>query len=129
MKLVGIDRQEAVREEREVADVVRIWREGVGRLRSAVAGVNQRLQSKGTEVLGPVPNLEEEMKVKSLKQSEGGVPSRSPCWLCGLKREERVVGVDGNVDDFFGEWWVEGVGMHRGCRNFWVEHKDGLRPR
>lgn len=109
MKLTGIDKSESMKEEREVADVVRAWKEGMGRLRSAVASVNQRKNGE----LGAVPNLEEDMKVKTLKQSEGGVPSRMPCFLCGLKRDERVV-VESDVDDIFGEWWVEGVSMHRG---------------
>ncbi|KAF1945744.1 hypothetical protein EJ02DRAFT_509169 [Clathrospora elynae] len=125
MKLTGIDKGESMKEEREVSDVVRHWKEQVGRLRHVVSGANQT--RAGT--LGSVPDLQETMPVKALKQSEGGIPARQPCMLCGLKRDERVTAADMATDDSFGEWWIDQVNMHRGCRNFWNEHKDTLRQR
>ncbi|KAI8936728.1 hypothetical protein NX059_007116 [Plenodomus lindquistii] len=125
MKLTGIDKGESLKEEREVSDVVRVWKEQVGRLRHVVSGANQI--KAGT--LGPVPDLQEVMPVRTLKQSEGGMPARQPCMLCGLKREERVTAADMATDDSFGEWWIDQVNMHRGCRNLWNEHKDRLRQR
>lgn len=125
MKLSGIDKGENLKEEREVSDVVRVWKEQVGRLRHVVAGANQI--KAGT--LGSVPDLQGVMPVKALKQWEGGIPARQPCMLCGLKREERVTAADLATDDSFGEWWIDQVNMHRGCRNFWNEHKDRLRQR
>ncbi|CAO2653225.1 Nn.00g026360.m01.CDS01 [Neocucurbitaria sp. VM-36] len=123
MKLTGIDKGENMKEEREVSDVVRVWKEQVGRLRHVISGANQI--KAGT--LGPAPDLQETMPVKTLKQSEGGIPARQPCMLCGLKRDERVTASDLAVDDSFGEWWIDQVNMHRGCRNFWNEHRDRLR--
>lgn len=125
MKLTGIDKSENMKEEREVSDVVRAWKEQVGRLRHVVSGANQIKAG----ILGPVPDLQEVMPVRTLKQSEGGMPARQPCMLCGLKREERVTAADLATDDSFGEWWVDQVNMHRSCRNFWNEHKDMLRQR
>ncbi|KAF3038291.1 hypothetical protein E8E12_003976 [Didymella heteroderae] len=125
MKLTGIDKGENRKEEREASDVVRAWKDQVGRLRHVISGVNQI--RAGT--LAPAPDLQETMPVRTLKQSEGGVPARQQCMLCGLKRDERVTAADMAVDDSFGEWWVEQVNMHRGCRNFWNEHKDKLRQR
>ncbi|KAF1833449.1 hypothetical protein BDW02DRAFT_589655 [Decorospora gaudefroyi] len=125
MKLTGIDKGENLKEEREVADVVRQWKEQVGRLRHVVSGVNQI--KAGTLDRGP--DLQEAMPVKTLKQGEGGMPSRQACMLCGLKRDERVTTADLGTDDSFGEWWVDQVNMHRGCRNFWNQHKDTLRHR
>jgi hypothetical protein len=110
MKLTGIDKGENMKEEREASDVVRVWKDQVGRLRHVVSGVNQI--KAGT--LGLVPDLQETMPVKTLKQSEGGMPARQPCMMCGLKREERVTPADMGVDDSFGEWWVDQVNMHRG---------------
>lgn len=110
MKLTGIDKGENLKEEREVSDVVRAWKEQVGRLRHVVSGANQ-IRS-GT--LDPVPDLQEVMPVKTLKQSEGGIPARQACMLCGLKRDERVTAADMEVDDSFGEWWIDQVNMHRG---------------
>lgn len=125
MKLTGIDKGENMKEEREVSDVVRLWKEQIGRLRHVVSGVNQI--RAGTLERGP--DLQETMPVRTLKQSEGGIPARQPCMLCGLKREERVTAADLATDDSFGEWWIEQVNMHRGCRNFWRQHQDTLRQR
>lgn len=110
MKLAGLDRGENMKEEREVSDVVRVWKEQVGRARHIVSGVNQIKAN----TLGVVPDLQETMPVKTLKQSEGGVPARQPCMLCGLRREERVTAIDLATDDSFGEWWTDQVNMHRG---------------
>jgi hypothetical protein len=110
MKLTGIDKGENMKEEREASDVVRVWKEQVGRLRHVVSGTNQI--KAGT--LGLVPDLQETMPVKTLKQSEGGIPARQPCMMCGLKREERVTATDMAIDDSFGEWWIDQVNMHRG---------------
>ncbi|KAJ4993842.1 hypothetical protein SVAN01_00896 [Stagonosporopsis vannaccii] len=125
MKLTGIDRGENLKEEREASDVARAWKDQIGRLRHVISGVNQ-IQA-GT--LSPAPDLQETMPVRTLKQAEGGVPARQPCMLCGLKRDERVTVADMAVEDSFGEWWIEQVNMHRGCRNFWNEHKDRLKQR
>ncbi|USP78479.1 hypothetical protein yc1106_05753 [Curvularia clavata] len=110
MKLTGIDKGENMKEEREVSDVVRSWKEQVGRLRHVVAGVNQIKAG----ALDRGPDLQETMPVKTLKQSEGGIPARQPCMLCGLKREERVTAADMATDDSFGEWWIDQTSMHRG---------------
>ena len=109
MKLTGIDRGENLKEEREVSDVVRAWKDQVGRLRHVISGVNQI--KAGTLV--SAPDLQETLPVRTLKQSEGGIPARLPCMLCGLKRDERVTAADMAVDDSFGEWWIEQVNMHR----------------
>ncbi|KAF2875465.1 hypothetical protein BDV95DRAFT_590961 [Massariosphaeria phaeospora] len=125
MKLTGIDKSENMKEEREASDVVRAWKEQIGRLRHVVAAANQI--KAGT--LGAVPDLQETMPVRTLKQAEGGVPAPQPCMLCGLKREERLSTAEQAVEDSFGEWWLDQVSMHRGCRNFWHQHKDSLRQR
>jgi hypothetical protein len=116
MKLTGIDKGENMKEERETSDVVRVWKDQVGRLRHVVSGVNQIKAN----TLGLVPDLQETMPVKTLKQSEGGIPARQPCMMCGLKREERVTATDMATDDSFGEWWIDQVNMHRGeCSSDW----------
>jgi hypothetical protein len=33
------------------------------------------------------------------------------------------------VEDSFGEWWVQGMGMHLLCKNFWEEHREVMRSR
>lgn len=120
MKLAGVDKTQATREDREAADVIACWREHVGRLRSAVAAAN----SLGRTVLR-VPELKESMHVQTAKLVPTAV---KPCVICGLKREERIASVDHEVEDSFGEWWIEHWG-HRACKNFWIEHEQRLRQR
>lgn len=122
MKLAGLDKAEAAKEDGEVVDVVRVWKEQVGKLRSAVA------TAQGVES-GTVPDIQETMAVRAAKEMEGAVLSRKPCGLCGLRREERLVKGEGEVLDAFGEWWIERVGMHRTCWNLWTEHRSELTQR
>ncbi|KAM0719831.1 hypothetical protein Q7P37_003966 [Cladosporium fusiforme] len=125
MKLAGVDKSEVAKEDREVLDAVRQWRSIVGKLRSAVVGANGKSSTK----LPPVPEISEQMPVKTLKSLEGGIVAPHACALCGLKREERVPKVDESVDDSFGEWWVQGMNMHLLCKNFWDEHSEKMRSR
>jgi hypothetical protein len=124
MKLAGIDKSQAAREDREAADVISVWRDIVGRLRGAVAAVNAAIAKQGAAPLR-LPELNENVAVQTAKN----VPTApKACVICGLKRDERVPRVDANVEDSFGEWWVEFWG-HRACRNFWLEHEAKLRQR
>ncbi len=125
MKLTGIDKGENLKEEREVADVVRIWKEQLGKLRSAVAAANA---GGASPPLGVIPEIAGTLPVRVGKVAEGAFVAEKACVLCGLKREERVEKVDVSVEDTFGEWWVEYWG-HAACHNFWEEHKDELRQR
>ena len=116
MKLAGVDKAQAAHEDREAAEVVAVWKQQVGRLRSAVAAANAGLR---------VP----ELSVTLSAHTAQGVPTApKACVICGLKRDERIGKVDVEVEDSFGEWWVEFWG-HRDCRNFWLEHEVKLRQR
>ncbi|KAK5122253.1 hypothetical protein LTR85_004163 [Meristemomyces frigidus] len=129
MKLAGIDKAELAKEEREVLDVVRLWKAQVGKLRSAVATANAAPGMPSAN-LPAVPEIAgETLPIKSLKPAEGGITAPHACALCGLKREERVAKVDVEVEDSFGEWWVQGMSMHLVCRDFWEERKGKLRSR
>lgn len=120
MKLAGVDKTQAAREDREAADVVAVWREHVGRLRSAVTVANTSAKANLK-----VPELSESQSAHAAKLV-GTAPK--PCVICGLKRDERISKVDFEVEDSFGEWWVEHWG-HRACKNFWIEHEKNLRQR
>lgn len=123
MKLAGVDKQQAAREDREAADVVAMWREHVGPVRSAVAAAKQGQQ--GGPPLPSVPELADTMAVHTAKL----VPTATKaCVICGLKREERIARVDVDVEDSFGEWWVDHWG-HRACKEFWVTNEQMLRQR
>jgi hypothetical protein len=123
MKLAGVDKAEVAREDREAADTVRIWKDQVGRLKSAVAVANTSIPDTSSHLI--IPEITESMHVKV---QEGGMTAPKQCVICGLKREERVAKVDVDVEDSFGEWWSEHWG-HRACKNFWLEHEPKLRNR
>ncbi|KAH8175807.1 serine/threonine-protein kinase ppk6 [Sarocladium implicatum] len=120
MKLAGVDKTQSAREDREAADVVMVWKDHVGRLRSAVAAANTAGKASFK-----VPELSESMQVQTAKMAPTALKA---CVVCGLKREERVSKVDVDIEDSFGEWWVEHWG-HRACKNFWIEHEQKLRQR
>ncbi|KAK0623516.1 hypothetical protein B0T14DRAFT_516438 [Immersiella caudata] len=122
MKLVGVDKAQAAREDREATEVVSVWKQQVGRLRTAVAAGNA---GGGADGSLKVPELSATLSAHTAQ----GVPTApKACVICGLKRDERIGKVDFDVEDSFGEWWVEFWG-HRDCRNFWLEHEAKLRSR
>ncbi|GAB7358007.1 hypothetical protein MBLNU230_g0172t1 [Neophaeotheca triangularis] len=127
MKLTGLDRTEAVKEDREALDVLRLWKAQVGKLRSTISAANAA--GPGQEKLTSVPDLAEQMPIRVLKGAEGGMVAPHACALCGLKREERVAKVDVEIQDSFGEWWIDGVSMHRLCWDFWSVNRETLKSR
>lgn len=127
MKLTGVDKSEVAKEEREVLDAVRSWKGQAGKLRGAVSTAAS--SSRDSVKFPPVPDISETMPVKTLKSIEGGFVAPHPCALCGLKREERVQKVDIDIDDSFGEWWVNGMDMHVTCKTWWEENRAKLRSR
>lgn len=139
MKLVGLDGSEGRREDVQVEDLLRGWREQVGRLKSAVSTATTGTGASGAagvtgtaggkKAMLVVPGLALTMPVRVAQTVEGGVVSTAACAFCGLKREERVGKVDVDVEDSFGEWWVEGTNMHTRCLHFWNAHKETLRGR
>ena len=124
MKLAGIDRSESLREDREVAEVIRLWRLCVGPFRAVITKNKQLLSG----VSPTIPTISEIMSVRTAKPSEGAITAPKSCFLCGLRREERVRTVDSNVEDSFGEWWSDYWG-HLTCRVFWEHHSDRLKQR
>ncbi|ORY70117.1 uncharacterized protein BCR38DRAFT_332628 [Pseudomassariella vexata] len=123
MKLAGIDKTQAAREDREAADIMDIWKENIGRLRSSIAAANT--STKNTAPQLKIPGLQENMPIQTAK----AVPTApKACFICGLKRDERVLHVDHEVEDSFGEWWSDHWG-HTTCKRFWLEHEVALRQR
>lgn len=95
MRLGANTNLEGQKEEREVKEACRIWKEEAGRLKAA-AGEG-------------VPEIEEEWRV---------APGRGEaCKLCRLEWEELVPGLrERNERD---GWWDRRWGGHGGCRRFW----------
>jgi hypothetical protein len=124
MKLVGVDKTEVKREDREAAEFVRIWGRNQGRVRSALMKLPAQIDEKPPAL----PQIAESMPIRTLKDTQGGIRSPKGCVVCGLKREERVEKVDLDVWDQFGEWWTEHWG-HTECRTFWNTHEQFLQQR
>ncbi|KAL8819326.1 MAG: hypothetical protein Q9223_002218 [Gallowayella weberi] len=121
MKLTGVDRTESRREDQEAAEVMRTWKYQLGGLKSHIARIN----AQQSEVKFALPDMSDSMPIRVVKLSEGGLTASKCCFLCGLKRDERVARLDINVEDSFGEWWIDHWG-HVDCIRFWEEHKDSL---
>ncbi|KAI0179973.1 hypothetical protein GGR52DRAFT_221701 [Hypoxylon sp. FL1284] len=123
MKLAGVDKAQTAREDREAADVVAAWKEHIGRLRSAVATANTSIKSSAEHL--KIPEMADSMPIQTDKTA---LTAAKPCVVCGLKRNERVAKVDYDVEDSFGEWWIEHWG-HAACKRFWLQHENALRQR
>lgn len=125
MKLVGVDKAESWREDQEVAETLQVWKQQVGPLRSTVAALNGQMSASERF---KIPEIAEHMSIRQGKPSEGVATAPKCCFLCGIRRDERVAKVDVDVEDSFGEFWVEHWG-HIDCVEFWKNHKDFLQQR
>lgn len=121
MKLTIVDKGESRREDQEAAELLKGWKQQVGPLRSFLSTLKS-----GRKV--SLPGIADSMPVRVGQPADGAVQAPKACFLCGLKRDERVNNVDVNVEDSFGEWWVEHWG-HLDCCQFWAEQKDSLPHR
>ena len=124
MKLTGVDKAEILREDREAAEFVRIWQQNLGSIRAVLATVNGQIEGNPLTL----PGIAERMTLRTAKAEEGGIIAPKCCFLCGLKREERVLNIDSDVWDTLGEWWIEHWG-HVECKTFWQEHEKFLQKR
>ena len=125
MKLAGVDKAESRREDQEAAEALQVWKQQAGPLRSTVVALNgqwpEQERFRIAEIADGVP-------IRQGRPGEGVVTAPKCCFLCGVKRDERVARVDVDVEDSFGEWWVEHWG-HVDCVAFWEDYKDSLRQR
>lgn len=124
MKLTGVDKSENHREDQEAVEGLSVWRKQVGPLRSIMSTLNARLPGNALSL----PELSEIMPIRVVKPSEGAVTAPKCCFLCGIKRDERVSKVDVNVEDSFDEFWAEHWG-HIDCVLFWKNYEKLLPHR
>ena len=127
MKLTGVDRMESRREDQEAAEAVRIWKQEVGILRTAMRVVNSKLTALQRPGLR-TPEIADNMPIRTGKARDNARTAPKCCFLCGLKREERVEKLDIDIFDNFGEWWIDHWG-HTDCKAFWLEHEGSIRMR
>lgn len=119
MKLASLDKSEDTREEREVINVVRLWKLQAGKLRTTLIAAG---------ISATVPEIAETLPVRTGQASEGAITAPKQCALCAIKRDERVHKTDSDVQDSFGEYWIEHWG-HRSCKDFWDSKEQDLRSR
>ena len=125
MKLAGVDKAESRREDQEAAEALQVWKQQAGPIRSIISTLNSALPE--TERF-KISEIADNMPIRQGKPGEGMVTAPKCCFLCGIKRDERLMKVDFDVEDSFGEWWVEHWG-HVDCVAFWENHKYLLRQR
>lgn len=124
MKLRGMDRTESLREDREVAEALSTWKKQLGDLRAAITMANAK--TSGTVL--SLPHISDNLHIRGAKIEEGAMTAPKCCFLCGLKRDERLEKIDVDVEDSFGEWWTDHWG-HLDCRIFWERHRGSLEQR
>ena len=124
MKLVGIDKAESQREDREVAEFLILWGQNSSKIRTALTTLSGRLPG----CLPTLPDVTDKLPIMGAQVAGASIPATKCCVLCGLKRNERVNKVDAEVWDNFEEWWTDLWG-HTECRLFWEEHEKSLRQR
>ena len=121
MKLTGLDKNETRREDQEVDEVIKTWRQQAGTLKAALAKVSN--VADGPSLI--VSDISETLVARTAK---GALSAPKSCVICGLKRDERVEKVDAGVDDSFGEYWEQHWG-HVDCKRFWDTYKGSLQQR
>lgn len=124
MKLTGVDKTENRREDREAEEAVRTWRQQLGNLRTITAFLNH-FQPIYNFTL---PEISETMPIRQAKSSDGALSAPLCCFLCGVKRDERIERIDSYVEDSFREWWIDHWG-HVDCTIFWADQEKFLQQR
>ncbi|EXJ63682.1 hypothetical protein A1O7_00017 [Cladophialophora yegresii CBS 114405] len=118
MKLVAVNKSETNKEEREVEDMIQDWSNYIHEFNSIISRAGlppSRLR------------LSPQIPLKTSKHTNNSASSKQ-CAICGLRRTERLTDVDVDVEDLFGEFWVEHWG-HRDCCDFWYSYKAMLAQR
>ncbi|RHZ74926.1 hypothetical protein CDV55_108705 [Aspergillus turcosus] len=118
MKLSTVNKNESIKEQQEAVDVLTMWRD-------QAALFNSVIQASGRQ---PIQAIAENARVVTATAAQGAIKASHACALCGLKRDERLPKIDENVQDSFGEWWVEHWG-HSECKEFWEKNMSLLAQR
>ncbi|KAB8078260.1 hypothetical protein BDV29DRAFT_15447 [Aspergillus leporis] len=118
MKLNTVNKNEDIKEQQGVVDVISIWRDRTALFNSVIQASGRR----------PIPVIPANARAMTATPDQGALKASHACALCGLKREERLPKVDDHVDDSFGEWWTDHWG-HTDCRRFWENNITLLNQR
>ena len=118
MKLTAVDKGETRREDQETEELLSTWTTHLYSLNKAMIRAKVRK---------PPITLSAELVVKTATGSDV-LTATHVCPICGLRRNERVNGIDVSVSDTFGDFWIEHWG-HTDCHNFWYQFNQHLEQR
>lgn len=118
MKLTAIDKGESRKEDQEAEDLVAAWTRFSHVLNQAM--VRAKIQK-------PPKSLSSKLSTTTATGVDV-VNANHVCPVCGLRRNERINGIDVNVLDTFGEFWIETWG-HTDCHDCWYGYNELLDQR
>lgn len=108
MKLTALDKGESRKEDQAAEEVLASWNRVSHVLNAAI------IRAKAQK---PPMALSSKLSAR-MATGLDVVSATHICAICGLRRNERVVGIDVSVSDTFGEFWVEHWG-HKDCADTW----------
>lgn len=118
MKLATLDKGESRKEDQAAEDVIASWARYSHILNAAIARAKAQRPPMA-------------LSLKLMARIANGldvVSAAHVCATCGLRRNERVIGIDVNVSDTFGEFWIEHWG-HKDCFDTWYAFNELLDQR
>lgn len=118
MKLTALDRGESRKEDQEAEEAIASWTR-VSHVLNATM-VRAKIQK-------PPISLSTKLVVRTVTGSDV-LNANHVCPICGLRRNERVNGIDVDVSDTFGEFWFEHWG-HSDCCVWWEQYNQLLEQR
>lgn len=118
MKLAALDKGESRKEDQAAEEVIASWTRFSHVLNAAI------IRAKAQK---PPMALSSKLSAR-LATGLDVVTATHICAVCGLRRNERVIGIDVSVSDTFGEFWIEHWG-HKDCADTWYNFKGLLGQR
>ena len=118
MKLTSLDKGETRKEDQEAEEAIKAWSYPSYRLNAAMTKA---------KVPRPPMALSTRLVIRTVTGPDV-LTANHVCAICGLKRNERITGIDINVSDVFGEFWKEHWG-HTDCYRFWYQFNGLLDQR
>lgn len=118
MKLTALDKGESRREDQAAEEAIASW----GRVSHVLNAAMIRAKAQK-------PPMALSSKLSARPATGLDVVSATHiCAICGLRRNERVIGIDVSVSDTFGEFWIEHWG-HKDCADTWYRFNQLLEQR
>ncbi|KAK5955301.1 hypothetical protein OHC33_003983 [Knufia fluminis] len=118
MKLTALDRGESRKEDQEAEEAIASWTRVSHVLNPAM--VKAKIQK-------PPMSLSTKLAMRTATGPDV-LSANHVCPICGLRRNERINGIDVDVSDTFGEYWIEQWG-HTDCFVWWEQYSQLLEQR